>query len=1144
MRRKIGKALVVGAGIAGIRSALDLAETGYGVTLIDRAESIGGILAQLDRQFPTDACGMCKMLPLVERDSASQFCLRKGLFHENLDLKPATELVRVDGEPGRFEVVLRSRLSLIDPERCMGCGLCLEVCPVETPDPFNEGKSKRKAVYLPIPHAIPNPYRIDPIVCTRCGECEKICPTGAIALSDERRKDFKILVVDDELIVRDSLKEWLEDNGFSVEEAASGDEALEKMEKGPFDLLLLDIKMPGMDGVEVLRIVKESHPDTTVIMITAYATVDTAVEAMKIGALDYLIKPFDPEKLVPMVEGVYQDLKGPGRETLEVGAIVLACGMSYVNPSTGYDWTGYGRHPNVLTAIEFERFLSGSGPTHGGLVRPSDGKPAKKIAWLQCVGSRDSQRDAEYCSSICCMYAVKEARLALRCSNEDVDCHIFYMDMRTFGKSFQRYRDEAEEKGIKFHRVRVHSVEHRSDSARLRIRFPDEEGRLKEESFDLVVLSVGARPAEFTADLSSILDLQANKWGFIESRPFSTSLSFREGVCLGGAFSEPRDIKESIISAGAASLEASRIIHGSGGGIAVEEKKEPEYRDVGHEPITILAAVCNCPRYSPGTPDLGRLASLFREDPEIGSFQVVENLCTEAGWETLVDVVKAERPNRILLGACLPYVYGRKLRRLGEHVGLDPRLMEVTDILTPISALREDSGEESTNLAFSALRMAAAGLRRPAPPGRQSVKVEPNALVVGGGVAGLTAALGIADHGYNVEVIEKEDQCGGNLLWLSRNLEGENTREFLDELVERVDRHPNIGVFTKSEVVSSSGTVGRFETLIRDGEGTIRPVLHAVTILSTGGKERLPKAYSYEKSPAICTQEEFEKGLEQGAIDTGDMRSVVMIQCAGTREEPFNYCSRICCPTAVKQALRLKEMNPEINVHIFARDIMTPGFMEAYTNRAREAGVVFIRYDPEKKPTVEPEEQGATVYGWEPVLEREIRINADLVVLAGGVEPTLPKEIVEAFGAELDQDGFFREAESKWRPVESMMEGVFGCGLSLAPGNVTDSVASAKAASERALRILSREAIQVDRFTARVRHALCSLCEQCLDACPYGARLLDTEEHKIQVNPVMCQGCGACAAICPNSASVLEGFEDNFMMETIDEALDVIWRGK
>ncbi|MGD9281310.1 MAG: response regulator, partial [Desulfobacterales bacterium] len=497
MARKIGKALVVGAGISGIRAALDLAEFGYGVTLIDKSPHMGGILSQLDYQFPTDRCGMCKMLPLVDRDAGSQYCLRKGLFHENIDILLSTDLAAIEGEAGQFQLTLKQRPNWVDSERCTGCGDCADVCPVEVLHEFNAGLSTRKAIYLPVPHAIPNPYIIDFTACTRCGACIEACPTGAIQLPEEERKKFHILVVDDELVVRDSLKEWLEEEGFSADIAASGPEALEQLTAQSYQLMLLDIKMPGMNGVEVLQKTKADFPDLNVIMMTAYATVETAVEAMKIGALDYLIKPFDPESLVPMVLRIYEDFALAEGRQLEVGALVLCGGTSFFDPSTGKNTFGYKIYPNVVTSLEFERMLSGTGPQAGRLTRPLDGKPVHRIAWIQCVGSRDIQMAADFCSSICCMYAIKEALLAKEKIGSHLDATIFYMDMRTFGKSYQRYRDRAETiHGVRFERARAHSVRQDADSGDLIVRSVDIYGQPQEAPFDMVVLTVGQRPAE------------------------------------------------------------------------------------------------------------------------------------------------------------------------------------------------------------------------------------------------------------------------------------------------------------------------------------------------------------------------------------------------------------------------------------------------------------------------------------------------------------------------------------------------------------------------------------------------------------------------------------------------------------------------
>jgi heterodisulfide reductase subunit A len=1139
MPRKIGKALVVGAGISGIRAALDLAETGYGVTLIDRAPHLGGVLRQLDYQFPTDRCGMCKMLPLVDRDAASQYCLRKGLFHENIDIRLSTELQAVEGEPGNLRATLHAKPRWVDPQRCIGCGECVPVCPVEVRDDFNAGLTARKAIYLPVPHAIPNPYIIDTTVCIRCGECEKVCPTGAVQLAEPERKKFRILVVDDELVVRDSLKEWLDVEGYFVDMAASGAEALQKLDETQFHLMLLDIKMPGMDGVELLEKAKAAHPDLLVVMMTAYATVETAVEAMKIGALDYLVKPFDPETLIPMVTQIYEDSRTAEGEVLEVGALVLCGGTDYFDPATGKNTYGYGVLPGVVTSLEFERIFSGTGPSAGRLVRPQDGRPVRRVAWIQCVGSRDLNTEADFCSNVCCMYAIKEARVARERSGNGLETTIFYMDMRTYGKTFQRYRDQAEQAcGVRFERGRVHSVVFDEAAGDLVIRYADLDGRMQTSAQDMVVLAVGQRPARGSARLAEMLEIPLNQWGFGETRPFSQVRTDREGIFLGGSFAGLKDIAESVTQASAAALAASRTIHAAGGGLAPEADGRTEHRDVSHEPPRILAVLCTCNQTLGDAAHLEPLMTALLRDPAIDAVETVPAICTAESWQALEDLAKHHRPNRILIGACLPCVYARKLRTLSDRLGLDASLLDVVDIR---SAAFDAETETTVDLQRCALQTAASRLKRVDPSPTEEAPIEQRALVIGGGIAGMTAALAVADHGYPVDLVEVSGELGGNLRWLRRTLEGSDPQALLDEVIQKVEKHPQIQLHLDSRLRSVTGQAGRFAATLEDAGGAVAVMRHGAIILATGGSEAQPQSYGYGSSANIVTQRELEEAVAAERIEPGGLGTVVMIQCADCREEPRNYCSRVCCASALKHALHLKEVNPEVNVYVLYRDMMTYGFSEAYFTEARRRGVTFIQYALSNKPEVHSNEAGVSVQVIEPILGRTVEIDADLVVLAAGIAPNLPADLADSLGIGRDTDGFFQEADAKWRPVDALKEGVFACGLVHSPRNIAESIATAEAAAQRSLRLLSRRSLPAGKVVARVHESLCSLCQRCIEVCPYGARSLDEEPEKVRVNALMCQGCGSCAAVCPNKASVLGNFLQEQMLETIDAALGCVW---
>ncbi len=1004
MNRKLGTAIVVGAGISGIRSALDLAESGYGVTLIDKAPHMGGILSQLDYQFPTDRCGMCKMLPLVNRDSSSQYCLRKGLFHENIDIQLSTELIAVDGGPGSFQITLRKEPAWVNQDLCMGCGECVAVCPVEISDTFNLNLNKRKAVYLPVPHNIPNTYTIDQEQCTKCGDCINVCPTNAISIPEQQ-----------------------------------------------------------------------------------------------------------PEPL---------------ETEMVVGAIVLSSGTGYHDPAQGKDTYGYSQYPDVVTSREFERLLSGSGPNNGQLLKPSNGQPVKKIAWFQCVGSRDSQTNSDFCSSVCCMHSIKEARLLKERAGDDVEATIFYMDMRTFGKSFQRYRDESEEKHqIRFERSRVHSVTRPPDQEDgLNVVYVSQDGSQNEEIYDMVVLAVGQKPSDGVDNLLEASGIQTDQWGFCQENAFIPALTGVEGIVSSGSFSGLKDISESVIQAGSASLEASRVLHAAGGSLKAEENISNPYRDVSKDRPYIMAVVCDCGETMSNSLDRDSLKRELDMDFDVKQVVFIEKLCTEAGWLELAESAADNRINRILIGACMPHVYERKIKELSLKIELDPILIEVVDIYN-----------SSCSTPVSAMKSGIARLRGKNPVAVESTPIEQKALVAGAGISGMTAALAIADHGFDVELIEQNSEPGGNLKWLQRTLDGNETEGLLKETVSAVENHPQINLRTDSTVLETLGQVGQFRSMVKNGN-EVEIVAHGVTILASGGSEAQTTAFSYENSGRVISQKDLDKKFKNRSINPADLNSVVMIQCVESREEPRNYCSRVCCSTALKNALHLKEENPEISVYVFYRDMMSYGGSETYYTKARKAGVVFIPFDKNRKPEVEASDHSVVIKAYEPNIGRDLEIEADLLVLATGINPNFPENMGNGLGIEADSDGFFQEADSKWRPVDSIKEGVFACGIVHSPRNLRESIASAEAAAQRALKLMSGKEVYAGSVTAEVRHSLCSLCEKCIATCPYEARSI-VDEERVVVNALMCQGCGSCATVCPNSASIVRQFQDQQLFEEIDAAV-------
>jgi len=1184
MKDQIGKTMVVGGGISGIRSALDLAQAGFRVILVEKSDHLGGLLSQLDFQFPTSTCGMCRMLPMFDRDRGSQHCLRRGLSHENIEILLSCDLISVAGEPGDFTVALKQQISPINSELCIGCGLCENVCPVEMPDPFNAGLSTRKAVYRPCPQSFPNEYTIDTAACNNCRECEKICPTQAITFTAQEREAFKILVVDDEKIVRESMKEWLLEEGFGAVAASSAQKALELMEETAFHMMLTDIKMPGMDGVELLTRAKALQPEMEVIMMTAYAAVDSAVEAMKQGALDYLIKPFEPDAVISMADKVYKAFETATARVEQVDALILSQGVDFFRPDQGTNPYGYGKIPGVVTSMEFERILSRTGPGQGVLSHPVTHKPIHKIAWFQCVGSRDRQLGAEFCSTVCCMISIKEAMLTREKFADVTDTSIFYMDMRTHGKTFDDYKDLAQESGqVKFIRSRVHSIAPHPDSAagtssdsnepNILVRFSDTSGQIHEQNFDMVVLATGQKPTPSMTAFAHKNEIETNQWGFIQPQPFSMTDTSRPGIFTGGSLTGLKDISESVICASAASMAAVETMQTAG-----KETFEPPLpnrgKEISREVPRILIVLCQCNQMLSNVVDLSLLESMLLDIPEVKAVEITDKLCTENAWGQLLEKIKTRNPNRIVLGACRPWIQRKQMQALAEAAGLPVHLtgaLDISGIIGKGSHPENNGIDQSKDSIFQQLKQqiknCISKVKYYSPVLPDGLEPFARALVVGGGIAGLTAALAMANSGFEVDLVEKEAEMGGNLLWIQNTIEGFDTQPVLDKTLKAVEAHERISLHTQSMVTGSEGFPGQWLTRISKEDGAETSVSHGVIILATGGGQAMPNHTKQDQAisdqnipdpvisgqiisdpvkqdpensmarPGIYTQKAFQQALDDKIIDPEKPGSIAMVQCWDSREGDRNYCSRVCCPRSLQQALFLKEKNPDTQVYILYRDMMTPGFSEIYYNRAREAGVVFFQYDRGDKPHISSFENKCTLTLFDGILKRTIEIDVDYAVLATGVVSNLSKDLAGIFKADLDRFGFFKEADPKWRPTEAIQPRVFACGLSLKPCSIQEAVTSARAVAARAVGILSHTRVEPGAVTARVRTTYCSLCELCIEACPFQARMVDTQERIIHIDPLACQGCGVCASICPSGAAVVEGFSGQHMLDVIDTAL-------
>jgi heterodisulfide reductase subunit A-like polyferredoxin len=825
---------------------------------------------------------------------------------------------------------------------------------------------------------------------------------------------------------------------------------------------------------------------------------------------------------------------------VNVGAVVLTPGFEPF-PAAALPRYGYGRFPNVITALEFERILSASGPYSGHVQRPGDQREPKRIAFIQCVGSRDSQRD--YCSGVCCMYATKEALIAKEHVGDGLECDIFFMDLRAFGKGFEAYYERAKSRGVNYIRSRPSSVQEVPGTGNLTIEYLAEGDRKRTREYDLVVLSTGMQPPEGARRLADLFGIELNQFNFCQTSVFAPA-QLREGVYVGGPFAEPKDIPETVMHASAAAAKVLALLNGARGSLIAVKEYPPEI-DVSGQPPRIGVFVCHCGSNIAGVVDVSRVVEYARTLENVVYAENNVYTCANDSQARIKQQIHDHGLNRVIVASCSPRTHEALFRNTCREAGLNPYLFEMANIRDQCSWVHMQEHEKATRKAQDLVRMAVAKSRLLDPLRKGKLAIKKAALVIGGGLAGMVAATELASQGVPVHLVEREKELGGNLRRIRYLLNGEKPQEELKSLIAKVSGDRNIHVFTESRITAIDGSIGKFKTTISNGHG-IETVEHGVVIVATGAGEYQPKEYGYGNGcPEVITQLDLESRLsspDQGGISG----TVVMIQCVGSRDKERPYCSRVCCSEAVKNALKIKQQNPQANVYVLYRDIRTYGFREAYYSKAREQGVVFLRYEEDRKPEVAKNGGRLDVTVYSPMLEREIRIEADLVVLSAGIVPDRGnQEIAQFLKVPRNQDGFFLEAHMKLRPVDFATDGVFVCGLAHAAKSIEESIIQAQAAAARASAILSREYVELEGTISLVVDENCDGCAYCVDPCPYKALTLieyvrgGSRKKTIEVNESLCKGCGTCQATCPKGGIVVRGFKPEQLAAQVAAALEV-----
>ena len=826
----------------------------------------------------------------------------------------------------------------------------------------------------------------------------------------------------------------------------------------------------------------------------------------------------------------------PVKTNINVGAVILSAGITPFDPSAREEY-GYTKYQNVVTSMDYERLLSSTGPYEGKVLRATDKKQPKKIAWIQCVGSRRvTEGDNSYCSGVCCTYTQKQVILT-KDHEPESECKIFHNDIRAFGKDFERYFQRAEGlEGVEFIRSYASVAGENPETHDIRVRYATADEGVKEEEFEMVVLSVGLNPPKAYKEISDKFGIEITSHGFAKTDSSNPVKTNRPGIFVSGAFLGPTDVPESVFTASAAGSQTGELL-GYRRGNLDQKRVYPEQRDVSKEEPRVGVFVCHCGANISSVVDVTSVVDYALTLPSVVYATQQLFSCATNSARDITDLAVEKGLNRVVIAACSPRTLEPLFHDTLREAGLNPYYLDMANIREHCSWVHSKQKEDATTKAMDTVRMSVARASRLESLQEFDLPVNKTALVVGGGVAGMTCALSMAKQGHEIELIEKAKDLGGMARRLHTTIEGLDVQTYLDNLIQEVYQNPLIHVSHEAVIKEVDGYIGSFTTTI-ETEGQIKEIKHGASVLAIGAEEYKPTEYLYGQNKNVFTHMEIEEEIAKGNETVINAEILVMIQCVGSRNEERNYCSRVCCSHAVKNALELKEKNPEMRIYILFRDVRTYGLREDAYKQAMEMGVQFIRYTPEDAPQVEEAKEGGKdvirVTVLDPILGQRLELDADVLSLAAAVIPAeSTPEIAGMFKAALSPDQFFKEAHVKLKPVELATDGVFLCGLAHYPKHIPETINQAYGAAGRVMTLLSKETVTTSGTVARIDYNTCVGCQTCLPLCPYNAISYNSEKRVCFVNQVLCKGCGNCASACPSHSATLLGYKPEQVLAQI-----------